>query len=341
MIFERLFRSARAPKGGNAVGKRLFSSALLLLMGAPASAWAGCFGTGLTSPEIGTIQLTGTVVVPRDVPVGTELARFRWTNPFPRDIQMASCEPGPYSVEMAVPVAPYTPATSGVYPTNVAGVGVQVTTTGGRVFPQIVNGDAGPVGAGLYNGGSGVYYIFVKTGPVAGGEVTGVDVPTVTQTYLPSAPIFRVSGAGSITFTAASCVTPDVVVDLGHHLKNEFTGAGHTTANVDFNLQLNSCPAGMTSIKYRIDPVTTVQLPAQSVVALDGTSTASGVGVQLLTASGGAHPLGPGTDQVFTSYSPTTGGSYTIPLKARYYQTGASVTPGLANTTMMFTMTYQ
>ncbi|WP_233835465.1 fimbrial protein [Paraburkholderia sp. ZP32-5] len=34
-------------------------------------------------------------------------------------------------------------------------------------------------------------------------------------------------------------------------------------------------------------------------------------------------------------------GSYTVPLKAAYYQTAASVMPGTANAVMTFTMTYQ
>lgn len=316
------------------------ASILLMLVGAPASAWADCVST-FPGPEIGTAQFSGSVVVPRDVPIGTELARFTWKMTTSSNVQLASCA-GPYTAELAAPVTPFTPAsTGGVFPTNVAGVGVKVTTQSGTVFPRTVYLDAGS-GLGVYNNNnSAVSYIFVKTGGISGGTVSGADVPSVALTYLPSVPIYRVSALGAVTFLAASCTTPDVWVDLGHHLKSEFTGAGYTTANVAFNLQLNNCPAGMNSIKYRIDPVTNVQLPAKSVVALDATSSATGVGVQLLTSSGGAHPLGAGTDQVFTSYSRTTGGSYTIPLKARYYQTGATVTSGLANTTMMFTMTYQ
>ena len=145
---------------------------------------------------------------------------------------------------------------------------------------------------------------------------------------------------GGPTFTLLSCVTPDILVDLGRHQSNEFTGINATTPMVDFDIKLNSCPAGMNFIKYRIDPATIVTMSAQSVVALDATSTATGVGIQLLDGAGAVHPLGAGTDRTFGGYNPTTGGSYTIPLKARYYQTSPGVTPGQANTTMMFTMTY-
>jgi major type 1 subunit fimbrin (pilin) len=163
---------------------------------------------------------------------------------------------------------------------------------------------------------------------------------TTGAARIPMAPIVTFTFFNGPTFVVASCITPDILVDLGRHQSNEFTGINATTPMVDFDIKLNSCPAGMNFIKYRIDPVTTATIPAQSVVALDATSTATGVGVQLLDGAGAVHPLGAGTDRTFGGYNPTTGGSYTIPLKARYYQTSPGVTPGQANTTMMFTMTY-
>jgi major type 1 subunit fimbrin (pilin) len=138
---------------------------------------------------------------------------------------------------------------------------------------------------------------------------------------------------------AASCTTPDVTIPLGTYSTKSFTGTGYTTTAVGFNISLNNCPAGMNSIKYRIDPTTTVVNSPQSVVALDATSTATGVGVQLLNSAGSAaFPLS--SYQTFAGYSSATGGSYTIPLKARYYQTTTTVAPGPANTSMTVTMQY-
>jgi major type 1 subunit fimbrin (pilin) len=56
---------------------------------------------------------------------------------------------------------------------------------------------------------------------------------------------------------------------------------------------------------------------------------------------GSGNPLKYNTQYTLTSYSKTTGGSYTIPLTAAYYQTAASVTAGSANAVLTFTMTYQ
>jgi major type 1 subunit fimbrin (pilin) len=96
----------------------------------------------------------------------------------------------------------------------------------------------------------------------------------------------------------------------------------------------------LNSITYRIDPVTAVVNAAKSVVALDASSSATGVGVQLLDGTG-TQPFPLQTWTTFTGYDAATGGDYTIPLNARYYQTAATVTTGMANSSMTFTMQYQ
>lgn len=289
--------------------------------------------------------------------------------------------PGDYWASLARVVIPFDPALttpvnlSGlnyrVYQTNVPGVGMIVAVHGGdnqggrtsfswKVEYTAVRGD------GLWTYADGyrtnetyakaqssfaLAFAFVKTGPItSGGTVsfggvvaqgsTGTVSPdfVVRTSYATPVDVYLVNGP---TFVVASCTTPDVAVNLGTHQMAEFTGANYTSAPVDFNIKLNSCMSGMRGIMYRIDPTTTVLDSTKAVVAVDATSTATGVGVQLLDGAGAVHPLGAGTDRTFTPYSSTTGGSYVIPLKARYYQTSPTVTAGAANTTMMFTMSYQ
>lgn len=172
----------------------------------------------------------------------------------------------------------------------------------------------------------------------AGGPSSSIYVPT---SYQDSAACTSIS-LTSTTIQVAACTTPDVLVKLGSHSPNEagLASIGGTTQAVAFNVNLNSCPAGMNSIQYRIEPTTTVINSAQSVVALDSSSSASGVGVQLLNGAGAAAaPLSTTTFQTFSGYFKTLGGSYTIPFQARYYRTG-NITPGTANTSMTFTMQY-
>ncbi|SEJ78552.1 major type 1 subunit fimbrin (pilin) [Paraburkholderia diazotrophica] len=194
-------------------------------------------------------------------------------------------------------------------------------------------------------------FAFIKIGPVTGGTINmpgvvaqaGVSVTAAPAPYTnyvsPPQNLVDVTLVGGPTFAPVACATPDVTVPMGTHANTEFSGVGPiSTAPASFNISLNNCPAGINSIKYEIDAVTTIVDASQSVVALDSASTARGVGVQLLDANGNALPIG--TQQTLPGYDPA-GGNYTIPLKARYYQTTAPVLAGSANTVMTFTMNYQ
>ena len=94
----------------------------------------------------------------------------------------------------------------------------------------------------------------------------------------------------------------------------------------------------MNAIHYQIDAVTPIVDNANAVVDLDGSSSAAGIGVQLLDGDG--NPAILGTKRPFAGYNGATGGNYTIPMRARYRQTGDTITPGSANSAVTFTMSY-
>ncbi|HEY1140107.1 MAG TPA: fimbrial protein [Lysobacter sp.] len=313
----------------------------------PGFARAGC--TVETPLIAGPMPLSGIYTVPRDLPVGTVIASLLLPDPAPVGTELINCIDVTGVQEVVTTSTPHGPRepTYKTFPTNIPGIGVRFYNPSGSA------GNGYPVSApynvstarGVILTVSHPYGLqFVKVAAVTGsGTVQATDVPSWQFDANMNVGFYKLlswTPSGSIEFIDGSCITPDVEVDLGRHHMSEFTGSGYTTTAVDFDIKLNSCPAGMNSITYRIDPATTVQIAAQSVVALDATSTATGVGIQLLDGAGAAHPLGAGTDRIFSGYNATTGGSFTIPLKARYYQTGPSVAPGKANTTMMFTMTY-
>jgi type 1 fimbria pilin len=142
----------------------------------------------------------------------------------------------------------------------------------------------------------------------------------------------------------------------------ELTGISSTTsAWIDVPIALNNCPAffgvfrsantsdsgvAQTSrpnqISYRVDPVTSVVNPAQGVMALqpDGVNpTAQGIGIQLVDA--GNNPVSYGTTRASgLALNQVNGSSYTIPLKARYYQTEATISAGQANGAATVTLIY-
>lgn len=257
-----------------------------------------------------------------------------------------------------------------VFATNVTGIGMVVgqsayTPVGwnsdntGKPYGYMVVTTPSPGGGWANNGNWGpatfgfrLRVAFVTTGAVQGGTVSfpgqvgtvgmvsynqGTYPVTPNQGPMNTAPI---GFTGGPTFNVIACQTPDVRVPLGRSPQTIFTGIGSTSGTKPVTISLNSCPAGMNSITYRVDPVTTVVNAAQSVVALDASSSATGVGVQLLDSTG-TQPFPLQTWTTFTGYNAATGGSYTIPLNARYYQTAATVTPAQANSSMTFTMQYQ
>lgn len=180
---------------------------------------------------------------------------------------------------------------------------------------------------------------FVKTGPIAGGAVNLRNLGQAQMDIGPRVGLLDLVFTGGPTFTAAACVTSNVLVDLRSHKNTEFSGIGTTTAPTSFQIGLNHCPAGLNRIQYRVDAVTAVADANRSVVSLDAASGARGVGVQLLDGQGNVLPLG--SNLTLAGYNPAVGGSYAIALQARYYQTAAPVTAGSANTSVTFTLTYQ
>jgi major type 1 subunit fimbrin (pilin) len=327
----------RSPRGWR---RMLFM--LCMVLAAP-DVFADCtFYPGYSLQNM-TINLP-TVIVPRDAAPGTVLASAETpttagTGGGAKN-SFATCT-APGNSYYAVNGAQTTSAggLSDVFATNVPGIGLRVyirTVQGGtsyRFTTPGVNAGSSVGDWGWYKYGNSWWGVqVISTGQISSGQTDGkisatvtLDNLLVTQITIPS---FQV--------ISQACVTPDVIVPMGQHLPSEL--AGGFTASVGFNISLNSCPAGMNSIQYRIDPMTAVLNSAQSVVALDSSSTATGVGVQLLDGTGAVFPIS--TLQTFSGYNPSSGGNYTIPMRARYYRTG-TITPGPANTSMTITMQYQ
>ncbi|MFY0480738.1 fimbrial protein [Achromobacter marplatensis] len=142
----------------------------------------------------------------------------------------------------------------------------------------------------------------------------------------------------NIEITVGTCSTSDQDIALGDHTQSSFVRAGYTTKPTYFSLKLDNCSAGMSRIRYRLDATTTIINPAQGVVALDATSAAKGLGVQLLDGKGDPYKFGQ-----WTTVGEYTGqaGSFSIPFRARYYQTASTVSPGPAGVSMILMMSYE
>ena len=267
-----------------------------------------------------------------------------------------------------------------VYRTSIPGLGVAFNSVGGPL-PRQTNKSWTSCSSGFrclvpLDGPSNFELILIKVGDVSPGVLVGSTLPVVS--FFGNFNDARVLGfkmgiSGNIQIVSRTCSTPDVVVPMGTHQTKTFTGLNSASGWVDFAIQLNNCPAftgtfsttgpGWISqsgnspsgtgtsgalvnntLQYRVDPARTAINPGNGVLTLDPTSTgsspaASGVGVQIGTTNGNGLPLS--TNQNTGLALRATEGSYSIPLRARYLQTQAKVTPGPANASATFTIIYQ
>jgi len=147
---------------------------------------------------------------------------------------------------------------------------------------------------------------------------------------------------GRATFVGGgTCTTPSVPVKLPDADVSEFSRPGPLlTKTTAFELEFQSCPAGLYGIGYYFTPTTAILDAAQGVIALDGRSTATGIALQLMQDNGAALQFGPANTYPL-AYDPSTVNTYKVPLKVSYYQTSASITSGTVSASMTVTLKYQ
>lgn len=356
------------------------SATMLGLSSVAGTAMADCNFFEGTSTMIRTMPLLGgNITVGRDVPLGTEV--YRQTFSPSTAVKIAcSPGLYNIETRRGLPVLPLplsswsgTPWSGHVYQSGVPGIGVAIWYAG-TALPfsgNSTNCGGGTATCNITIQGTMAFDVsFIKIGDVSPGTVQGSQLPTVDQKWVSSntLDVSRVNFSGSINVVSRTCETPDVTVPMGTHLTNEFSGLNSFTPWKDFSIALNNCPAfygthrgggprwgsdgtvtGRTPnanvLMLRLDATRPAINPALGILSLNpsapgDTVEATGVGVQVANNSGTPWSL---TSMLSSGITPQAleGGSYTIALKARYIQTGGSVTAGPANASAVFTLNYQ
>lgn len=326
---------------------------ILLVISGGAKAACDAVGSFTISP--------GSITVQRDVTVGQPFTDWIYSN---SGLAYKNCNYDSqlqYNIENGI--KSYNGRTSGlnyngetVFNTNLAGVGF------------VIEGNA-QIGSGAWVGWQGILagtaeetvvktshnngdrpaftdqvrIRLIKTGNIQTGALSGnigyffagVRETASWNTELP----ISFSG-GQITSVSCSVTTNPVNVTLGNHDKSEFSGVGTATAWQSFNIGL-SCNQG-AKINVRIDPSAGAVGSLTDVMKLDdasSSSTATGIGVQLWFQPNGGSAVKFGQETYY--WTSGNGGAETVQLKARYYQTTQTITPGKANATATFTLTYK
>lgn len=268
-----------------------------------------------------------------------------------------------------------------VYRTGVDGLGIAFNSGGaplprkGTPRASVCHSNS-PCITPIANDTASFEMILIKIGDVRPGVLLGHNLPTVgLYANFGDARklVFYMATSGNIQIVSRTCSTPDVVVPMGEHQTKLFTGINSATGWKEFSIGLNNCPAfhgtysvnapswtsqsgaypsgtgtsgsrTNNSLQFRIEPARKAIDASNGVLSLDPGSAgsppaASGVGVQIATPNNVSVPLG--IDRNSGLSLRTSEGSYSIPLRARYLQTGSKVTPGPANASATFTITYQ
>lgn len=344
-------------------------------------------------PAVGSMPLQiSSISVGRDVPVGTEVYRQKFTIAGGQTPTL-ECLYAPFqmwtefTVDTTSALANWSSGTyaNKVYRTSIPGLGVAFNSTGGllprRTSSQPSSCTQGyrclvPFGDAKGAGPANFEMILIKLGDVTPGVLIGSTLPTVSLFGIfgdARMNGFKMGISGTIQIVSRTCSTPDVNVPMGTHQTKTFTGVNTASAWVDFAIRLNDCPAftgtfGTTgpgwisqsgnspsgsgtagalvnnTLQYRVDPARAAINAGNGVLSLDPTTggsapAATGVGVQVATPNGIGLPLATNRNSGLALRA--TEGSYSIPLRARYLQTQTKVTPGPANASATFTITYQ
>ncbi len=311
-----------------------------------------------------TVSITNPLAIPRNAPIGKIGNEILVSSKGPSTL--VTCDWDNYNniYTMSQLISPGSLTTntgdSYVYQTNVSGIGFRIRTQGlegsslmytakdtlTAMWYTSKNESIGDTTTDtLYIGN--VYLQFYITGPVTPGDIT-FNSPTLTEVRGPvensnvgAITFSNLTITGSIPVTVLACETPDITVDLKKHDSSDFPRIGSTSATTAFNFTIKNCPTNLNSVNYTFKPASGITLKGSGddqYLTLDGDSTASGVGIQMLYGDGSSIPFNSKTE--YTDYVASTGGDYTIPMKARYVRTG-TISPGTANSAVEFEMSYE
>lgn len=131
----------------------------------------------------------------------------------------------------------------------------------------------------------------------------------------------------------------DFIVDLANNSTKQFNNIGATTTAIPFHIILSNCGSAVTAVKIGFSGI--ADNSNTTLLKLDNsTSTATGVGVQILDSSQTALPINAISSAI--SWTPLKPGEInTVNFYARLMATQIPVVAGHVNATAVFTLEFQ
>ena len=343
--------------------KNLFHLCLLaILFAVPAISRGACTVTtpvGQPTPYVIWLDQLATQPPIRfdpTVPDGTVLARL------PTSEGSAGFEftcPNGIGNVIQKPSASLSPLGNNIYNSSVPGVGYRLTFTAssikfpGQVVPVTDSTWASQTETGSISLDPRTYALWlelIKTGPItAGGALTGEAVGWYAENG--ASEVLSLIFPGNLIIApqvpTCSVTSRSISVPLGNVPVSRFTTVGSTSPSTEpFNITLQ-CSGGAAGAVTNVYTTLTDQTNPANIsdtLTLTPTSTAAGVGIQVLN---GTTVISYGPDSNVAGninqwHAGMAGnGTFNIPLTARYIKTSQTIVPGSANGRATFTMSYQ
>ncbi|MFL9990236.1 fimbrial protein [Paraburkholderia sediminicola] len=295
----------------------------------------------------------GSITVSANVPVDTVLKTQTKSYDSIVDHQAITCGD---SVASTMSVSMSGSGTSGIYPTNIPGIGIRIyvwsdgtyysAPTSATLIPNSW-GFQWSVAGGAYGTGT----MQVRVDLVATGQIGLSGTNTLSYNVSPWFTASANNGSGemkvsnlavtaTVTTRTCSVTTTSVDVPLPQANAGKLSSIGSTTGSTALHLGIN-CSAG-ANVKVTLTDASDVSNRSTTLSLAPG-STATGVGLQILFES---TPIAFGPDSAAAdnqnqwAAGTAKGGPMDIPLTAQYIRTG-TVSPGSVKGLATFTMSYQ
>ncbi|MEY1663075.1 fimbrial protein [Isoalcanivorax beigongshangi] len=334
------------------MNKSLLACAALPALLIAEGAWARCDVTnGYRYQDID--MRVGQVIVRPDAVIGQVLARKEFPINGSNNQVIVTCDRRGGSALGDMLQGQPAGTVSNTYTTDVPGIGIRLarrlnasgTTPAQDVYyPHNIalrSNDRRHLAQGYFT----VEVIKIAENTGSGSLASGRYTNYYTEGTGPSRPLLTTSlTANAITIVSSACFvdagSKNIAVNFDSMYRGRFTGVGSTHQTREFDVQLTcSGPsAGRDVVKLSFD-YTPDPANVPGVIRLDGgAGSASGVGIQLLTANG--EPIRQQQPLTVATLDTPDLRTVTVPLQARYYQTAPAVQAGDTQARATFTIEY-
>lgn len=318
--------------------------AIVTCMVVALQAHAGC--TETPASVIKVLNSPASVTLNPYVPVGTVLSTATFTG-----------NSGSFTITCTTAFSEFTyqgvgTATNNVYPTNIPGLGIELSNASGTTGNWPVTETIAAAKTYTATASVPTNFSLVKTGPITANGTIPINVGNFVLPQEGNFVGFQINLASpmQINFTKPSCsvTSPSTIaVSLGAFPVAHFTAIGAKSSPMPFTIQV-TCVDGPTGSNTQMS-VTLTDASGSDVgntsntLALSSTSTAKGIGIQI-TYNGTVESYGPDSDANGNTnqflLGNGTNGVYNYPFYAYMIRTG-TVTAGSVISTATFTMNYQ